>query len=338
MMISSMKISSFSVLALSSFVLCAVLSADEAIHIPKAKYAFSPAAAPSEKILAVNISEQTPEGEVTSGFPTLLGMDHTPILVKRLSASESQDTNTQPRWTSDGSKLFFLTVTGIHTMPNKTREARILRKGSFAGLALSPDDSKLAFWNLAPSQEHNYTLVVIDLASNTEVRSWTVPNNYDTDQYGFEIAFAADNRSLFARTYDTEGRTPLKEFDLTSGSVKVISDNCSGLASSKDAIYFIESGDHGPGLRKIVRGDSQPRDVVSVFPYDDLMTSGTQRWLVARELRTRKLALVDATNDRIQTVEGRCDSLTVLADGEILYFKKGVISTSVATCSVRGNR
>jgi hypothetical protein len=333
-----MKISCFSIIALSGFVLCAVLGADEAIHVPKAKYIFSPAASPSGKFLAVSISERLPEGEVTSGFPTLLGMDHNPILVERLSASESQDTDTPPRWTSDSSRLFFITVTGIQSMSVETHKTSILRRGSFAGLSISSDDSKLAFWNLAPAQEHSYTLVVVDLASNTEVRSWSVPNNYEADQYGFEVAFAADNRSLFARTYDTEGRTPLKEFSLTSDRVTEISGNCSGLAYSKDAIYFIGSNDRGPSLRKIGRGDGQPKETASVFPYDDLMASGTQRWLVARELRTRKWALVDTINDRIQTVEGKCDSLTVLADGEILYFKKGDISTSVSVCSTGGAR
>jgi hypothetical protein len=328
-----MKAPMFGILALSCLVMYSAVRADEVIQVPRAKYFFSPAAAPSGKVFAVNASEQAPEGELTSGFLTLVGMDHTPILTKRLSTSESQDTDTPPKWTSNGSKLLFVTTTGIHTMSNKTLETRILRKGSFEGLAISPDDSKLAFWNLAPSKEHDYTLVVIDLASNTEVRSWTMPNNYDADQYGFEIAFAADSRSLFARTYDTEGRTPLKKFELISGQVTVVSENCSGLASSKDAIYFIESGDQGPVLRTIRGGDSQPTVAAQVFPYDDLMTSGTGRWLVARELRTRKLALVDSTNNSVHAVAGRCDSLTVLANDEIVYFKGGVIGTSASVCS-----
>jgi hypothetical protein len=319
-------------LLILGFALLTIATADKSNRVPRAKYFFSPSAAPLAKLIAVNLSERIPEGEIVNGFPTLLDLDHDPVTVKRLSTSQSQDTNTQPQWTSDGSRLIFVTNTGIYSTNIETAKSRVLREGAFEGLAISADDSKLAFWNSAPASEHSYSLVVIDLNSNKEVRSWNTPNFYSADQYGFEIAFAPDGNSLFARTYDTEGTTPLKQFDLASACVRMVSENCSGLAASKNALYFVDSTGHGSSLWRIGNGTSQPKEVLPSFPYDDLMVSGTRRWLVARELRTARLALVDTTKDQIQTITGACDSITVLANDEIVYFREGILGTAASVC------
>src|SRR6266581_3431339 len=150
--------------------------------VPGARYLFGLSAAPAGKTILLFSSGQVPEGEVSFGTVTLLRLDSPNFAVKRLSVPESHDDLTLPVWTSAGDIAYLLTTKGLYALSMNTMLPKLLLRGTLAGLALSPDNTKLAFWDLAPEEEFHYGLQIFDLKVRKTIRKWSLATLYSSDR------------------------------------------------------------------------------------------------------------------------------------------------------------
>lgn len=305
-------------------------------RVPKAKHLFGLSASPIGKDLFLYRTEDKPEGEITFGAATLvrLGVSPKPRVIG-LKVPTSLDDFTIPVWSRDGRTVYFKTGEGLYSLEINAAEPRLLWRGSAGGLALSPDGSQLAFWNLAPKGESPYELVVFDLKRKREIRTWDVESRFGSDRYGFEIAFASGGHSVFARTYDEESHTPLKQFIIHTGESRTVLENCLGLAAAHRYVYCVGRKNEKQALLRIAEGTGAPVEVVSDFRYGKLSTSGTRRWVVAQDLRRRRFAIYDSEENKLIEFGNHCGMATVLSTGEVVYAYKGALLSAPTRCKTQ---
>ncbi len=197
----------------------------------------------------------------------------------------------------------------------------MLWKGAAAGLAISPDGLRLAFWQVEHGSD---TLVLYDIRKKSQVRSWRVHDLFESDKGAWDIAFSHDGNALYARTYDEASRTPLKRFDISSDNPTIVIKNSYALAEGKGAVYSISVSGTDRSLYKIVDGVHSSL-VARDFAYDSLVRGGTTQWLVSQNYRTKEITVVDTSTDTSRSI-GKHDVATVLSDGKLLFVKRGEIT------------
>ncbi len=302
------------------------------VSVPGAQYLFGLSASPVGRTILLFSARQVPEGEASYGIATLVRLEAPTPVARQLRIPESQDDFTLPVWTSAGDKAYFLTTKGLYAMSVSTMRPKILVRGALAGLALSPDNTKLAFWDLSPEEEFHYDLQIFDLTTGKTIQKWSLETLYSADRYGFEIAFLPTGQSILARTYDTEGRTPLKKFPIAGGVVETISEDCTGLVASDDAIYFVTAGETTRALMRISADGRKASEVLKDFPYGGLQASSSRRWIVARDLGARELAILDSHSGKLTNLGRQCQAATVLANGDVIVAARGSLYSPVEGC------
>ncbi len=226
------------------------------VHVANIKNIFAISPSPrADNVLFYGSAEEA-GGEMVTGNLFRLQLTRGGSDVVQLKAPDASNPPA-PVWKPDGSSAYFETDKGIYQLRSAGGSPELLWKGSSDGLAISPGGLLLAFWRIDKGVD---TLVLYDLTKKSEVRSWRVPDRFESDKSGWDVAFAPDGQALYARTYDQTGSTPLKRFDVEGGNVVVVSPNSYAVAEGKDAVYFIAiSGtvNRVPNSQKLLVGGSR---------------------------------------------------------------------------------
>jgi len=146
---------------------------------------------------------------------------------------------------------------------------------------------------------------------------------YDSDQYGHEIAFSNDGASLFARTYDVEDRTPLKQFVISSGIIRTIWQDCIGLAKGRSSVYFVGNRNGKTALYEIDKSMATPRILPDIFPFDSLLSSGTRRMIISTNSRRNNIAVFDSMSHKLTTIDSRCENAAAYDNHKIFCSREG---------------
>jgi hypothetical protein len=230
-------------------------------------------------------------------------------------------------WQPDGRSAYFETDQGIYELSSSDGTPELLWKGTSEGLAISPDSLLLAFWRVEKGTD---TLVLYDLNKKTEVRTWPVPDRFEGDKSGWDLAFAHDGHALYARTYDEPSSTPLKRFDISSGKMEVVSPDCYAVAEGKEAVYFIAVSGTVRSLHKIASA-VHSNLVAKDYGYDSLSRGGNSRLLISQNYRTKDMAILDTETDSIKPI-GKHESAAVLSDGQLLQVRGANITVGDGSC------
>jgi hypothetical protein len=297
----------------------------KSVHIANVKSIFAMASSPVGSNVLFYGSEEEAEGEIVTGNLFRLRLDATSG-VERVKSPDASNPPI-PVWQPDGSSAYFETDGGIYQLSSAGDTPELIWKGPVEGLAISHDGFLLAFWRIEKDTD---TLVLFDLKKKSEARTWRIPDRFEGDKSGWDIAFAHDGRALYARTYDQTSNTPLKRFDVGSGNVTVVSPNSYAAAEGKEAVYFIGVSGDARSLYKITAGVSSTL-VAKEFGYDSLASSGNPRWLVSQDYRTKQMAVLDTQSDAMKTI-GKLESAIVLADGKLLWAKGAELTVGDSTC------
>lgn len=155
---------------------------------------------------------------------------------KQIRATEG--TNGFIAWLPGGERAIVESETGIFEAWPSGNVRRIVKSRSVAGLAINPAGTEFAFWKFSG---RNACLVVDSLPSGNLIRRWCLATRYDGDVEGFEMAFG--NGAVVARTYDEQGATPLKRFELSSGQIRTLAQNVHSVGFVYDGgAYFVREG------------------------------------------------------------------------------------------------
>lgn len=296
------------------------------VHVANVKSIFAIAPSPVGSNVLFYGSAEEAEGELVTGNVFRLRLDGTESNVEQLKTPDASNPPA-PVWQPDGSSAYFETDQGIYQLSSAGGAPELLWKGPSEGLAISPDGLLLAFWRVEKGVD---TLVLYDLKKKSEARTWRVPDRFESDKSGWDVAFAHDAHALYARTYDQASSTPLKRFDVSSGNVTVVSPNSYAVAEGGEAVYFIAVSGAARSLHKIATGLHSSL-VAKEFGYDSLTRSGNSRWLVSQDYRTKQMAVFDTQTDAIKPI-GKHESAAVLSDGKILFVKGAEITVGDSSC------
>ena len=295
------------------------------VHVADVKSIFAIAPSPvGAKVLFYGSAEEA-EGEIVTGSVFRLRLDGAESKALRLKAPDASNPSA-PVWQRDGSSAYFETDQGIYQL-SSDGEAEPLWKGPSTGLAISPDGLFLAFWRVGKGTD---TLVLYDLKKKSETHTWPVPDRFESDKAGWDVAFAHDGHALYARTYDEPSSAQLKRFDISSGKVTLVNPDVYAVAEGKEAVYFIAVSGTARSLHKITAG-VRSSVVAKEFVYDSLSGSGNSRWLVSQDYRTREMAVLDTETDAIKAI-GKHESAAMLSDGKLLRVKGSEITIGDPSC------
>lgn len=320
---------------LSLTVLCVVLMLAtsltgqqcRSVHVANIKSIFSIAASPAGAEVLFYGSAEEAEGEILTGNLFRLRLDGTDNGALRLKAPDASNP-LAPVWQPDGSSAYFQTDRGIYQLSSADGEPQPLWRGPSAGLAVSPDGLLLAFWRVEKGAD---TLVLYDVKKKSEARTWPVPDRFESDKTGWDLAFAYDGHALYARTYDEPSSTPLKRFDIGSGKVEVVTPDCYSVVESKKAVYFIAATHNVRSLHKVASG-ARSILVAKDYGYDSLSRGGNSRWLISQDYRSKEMAVLDTETNSIKKI-GKHESAVVLSDGRLLLVKGGDITVGDVSCT-----
>lgn len=297
------------------------------IRVAKVKSILAISSSPVGRHLLFYGPTEEAEGELIGGNVFRLRLSKSGSDVSQF-AVPSASNPAAPVWKRDGSSAYFETDRGIYQLKSADGLPYMLLKEPSVGLALSSDDHLVAFWRIEKGAD---TLVVYDLQKGKVTRTWRVPDHFESDKSGWDLAFAPNSRILYARTYDKTSRTPLKSFDIASGKVETVSSNSYAVAAGSKAVYFIAVSDTGRSLRKIIPATNQSRIVATEFGYDTLSSAGKLGWLAAQDYRTRETVIVDTATDAIKSI-GKRESVAVLPDGRLLSAIGSQITVGDTSC------
>lgn len=205
------------------------------VSVANIKSIFSIAPSPTGDDVLFYGSPEASEGEIITGSLFRLRLDKAEDDALRLKTPDASNPS-QPVWQPDGSSAYFETDHGIYQLSPTDGAPEPLWKGPSRGLVISPDGLFLAFWRAGKGAD---TLVLYDIKKKPETRTWLVPDRFESDKAGWDMAFAHDGHALYVRTYDEPTSTPLKRFDISSGKVTVVSPDVYAVAEGKEAVYFI---------------------------------------------------------------------------------------------------
>jgi hypothetical protein len=207
-------------------------------------------------------------------------------------------------------------------------------EGPSEGLAISADGLLLAFWRVGKGSD---TLVVYDAKNKVEARTWRIADRFEGDKSGWDLAFGHDGHTLYARTYDQTGATPLKGFNINTGAVAMLHPNSYAAAEADNAVFFIGVSGTARSLLKIGGTRSLSTLVAKNFDYDSLSRGGSLRWLVAQNHRTKAVVIIDGKTDAMREI-GKHESVATLSDGTLLLIKGNEVTIDGPLCEDRGRR
>ncbi len=297
------------------------------VHVANVKSIFAIAPSPVTSNVLFYGSAEEAEGEIVTGNLFKLRLESGEGDVAQLKAPGASNPPA-PVWQPDGSSAYFETDQGIYQVSSAGGPPEMLWKGLSDGLAISPDGLRLAFWRVEKGGD---TLVLYDLKKKSAVRTWRVPDLFESDKGGWDVAFARDGGALYARTYDQTSSTPLKRFDVGRDTATLVSPNSYSVAEGTGAVYFIAVSDTERSLYKIVDG-AHSSLVARKFGYDSLVRSGSARWLVSQDYRTKEMAVLDTETDTIKPI-GKHNSAAVLSDGKLLLVNGSEITVGGSSCA-----
>jgi hypothetical protein len=272
-------------------------------------------------------SAEEAEGELVTGTLFRLRLDGAENKIVQMKAPDASNPPA-PVWQADGSSAYFETDKGIYRLSSAGGSPELVWKGLAEGITISSDGFLLAFWRVDKTADN---LVLYDLRRRSEVRTWRVPDRFESDKSGWDLAFAHDGNALYARTYDEASTSPLKRFDSSSGKVGIVNPNCYAVAEGKKAVYFISVSGTARSLHKIAAEMGRPILVSKNFGYDTLSRGGNPRWLVSQDYRTKQTVVLDTEIDTVKPI-GKCESAAVLSDGKVIVVSGPEITVGDASC------
>lgn len=281
---------------------------------------FAVAPSPTGEAVVFYGSPDETEGELLTGNLFRLELGRGNGKAVRVPAPPSSNPDL-PVWRPDGSAVYFGTNEGIFRLGSAGEKPKLLWKGQSQGLAISSDGLLLGFWCLEKGTD---TLVVYDLAKNSAVRRWRMTDRFEGDKAGWDLAFSQQDAAIYARTFDEASSTPLKRFDLKSGKISIVADDCYAVAPGQQGTYFIAVSASTKSLQKVEFMDSPPQLIMKNFKYDSLSKTGDRNWLVSENYRTNDVALINIENGEVRSV-GKHDEATLLSTGKLLLVDKAKI-------------
>ena len=221
---------------------------------------------------------------------------------------------------------------GLYDLDPVTGKSNEILDHSTSGLALSPDGKLLAFWDYTAGDK----LTIYDILQKKIVRQWQGQTHTADDLIMREMSFPIDGTSLLAETYE-DGKSPLKEFDIPTGTITTLSPNAGGLLPFSDGTYFMESqidpaqGTVTHALKRLANSGSPLETIADNSPYNSIFQSGGRlRW--ASAVNDRGLFLYDLKSSYAQPLGARCSLAVVMADGRTLYASNSLISFDAQIC------
>jgi hypothetical protein len=215
---------------------------------------------------------------------------------------------------------------GIFRVATQTGETQLLVKKDTAGLAVSPEKSRFAFWEL---NDNEYKLTVCDVGSAKLLKQWSLPAAYSGHLSGFDLAFLTEE-VVVARTFDSEFRTPLKAFNISQNSIVELAQNTNSVVSLPDGAVIVTAGKNGRTLAKV----SKTSTVIPIrtgFEFDVLEQTGNPRWLIGRT-SLRNAALIDIDTWSVHKLNHDCYPIAIGPTGKAFVFEGGEIKPAPAEC------
>jgi hypothetical protein len=298
------------------------------VRVGNIKRIFAIAPSPVSADVMFYGSAEEMEGEIVTGKLFRLpvgGAENDLVQVNVPDASNPP----APVWQPDGRSAYFETDQGVYQLSSSGGPPQLLWHGPSEGLAISSDGLLLAFWHMGKGSN---TLVLYDLKKKSEARTWRVPDRFESDKSGWDLAFANDGHAVYARTYDQASRTPLKRFDINSGKVTVVSPDSYSVAQGKEAVYFIAISANVRSLHKIAT-TGRSILVAKDFGYDSLSRGGNPRWLISQDYRSKEIIILDTATDAIKPI-GKHESAAVLSDGKLIMVSGANIMVGDPSCPI----
>ncbi len=295
--------------------------------LPETKSIFSISPSPEGKDILLYGSREEAEGEIVTGRLFHLHLGGKEEKISRLQVPEASNPP-PPVWQADASTAYFQTDQGIYKLDLPSGLAELMLDGPSEGLTISSDGLLLAFWRVGKGSD---TLVLYDLKKKAETRTWRIPDRFESEKSGWDLAFAHDGHILYARTYDQAGTTPLRAFNTSNGKVAIVHTNCYAAAEAGNAVYFIGVSGAERSLRKIAGTRNLSSVVAKNFEYDSLSRGGSLRWLVSQNYRTKEVVILDSHTDAIRKI-GKHESAAALSDGTLLLIRGNEITINGPSC------
>ncbi len=248
---------------------------------------------------------------------------------------------TTPVWSADSKQIYYnfdnegceRGVCGIYALDLPTAKSRRLINRPTVGLAVSPAGRLLAFWDYSLGD----VLTVYSIPKKEVVRRWEGQTHSAGEFFLEEMAFAIDGKSLLAVTSE-ERRVPLKEFNLETGDIRIVSENApGGPVLTPSGIYFVEADEYREGtslkarLMTLVRTGGQPERMIANFPYSSIQTAGDPRWIAA-SLGSQATLLCDTQTRSGRTAGPNCLHAVMLSDGRVIYGINGSLVEDAKVC------
>ncbi len=307
--------------------------------VPGAKYLFALSAAPRESDIFVLASPNENEGEVNEAIPTIIrfGNPGQPLIkaVRELATPQSYDSDMLPVWSQHGEIVYFETGDGVVSYDLVDDHLETVWSGNAHGLALSRNGEYLAFWNLSQLYQYQLRLVLFDLKIKKVKQTWMTAIQYGGDLEGFGIAFASDDRSIYARAFDAKEGSPLKRFTIGSVTPEVISANVVSVVSGEKGVYFVTERLVRDSLEYTLLAVSDsvsfPEQLKGDLPCESLIVSGSGRWIICEDEVPGKASLLYDTQKRtFTTFKTLHDNEVVMSNGGVVYSLKGSLLTNGA--------
>jgi hypothetical protein len=333
----TMKIGNYLVILLATISLLLLPQSEQPrllARVPNAKYLFAGSAAPSDPIVFFGAAPIETAGEYNTGTPTIIRLAKSGIpIITTLAAGNIFNVDMIPAWNRDGKTLYFETQMGVFSYRTADDSVEKVWKGSARGLAISRDGKYLSFWIFSQDDRNQLKLVLFDLRDKSEKQTWVMANVYGGDEVGFEIAFAADNKSIYARTYDHIDSSPLQRFAIGSVSPEIVSRNITSVVAGENAVYFVteklENDKLSHSLMALPESVGNPEQLKGDLPCRSLAASGSLRWIVCKDdLSGKAILLFDSERKTFAAFEPARDNVVVMSDGGVVYSLKGSLFRS----------
>jgi hypothetical protein len=312
--------------------------------LPDAKYLFGLSAAPRESNMFVFASPNENEGEVNEAIPTIIRFRNPgqPLIkpIRALATPRSYDSGMLPVWTQDGNIVYFETGDGVVSYDLADDHLETVWSGNAHGLALSRNGEYLAFWNLSELYQYQLKLVLFDVKIKKVKQTWVTAIQYGGDLEGFGIAFASDDRSIYARAFDAKEGSPFKRFTIGSVNPETVSTNVTSVVSGENAVYFVTERLVRDSLvytlMAISDSVSLPELLKSDLPCESLVVSGSSRWIICKdEIPGKASLLFDSEKRTFTPFKPLHDNMVVMSDGKVVYSLKGKIFTDDAFSTMK---
>jgi hypothetical protein len=241
-----------------------------------------------------------------------------------------------PVWSPDSKHVYYEfddeRSHGIYDFDLTTGKSTRLIGRPTVGLAISPDNTLLAFWDYSLGD----VLTVYSISNKEVFRRWEHQAHTASEFFLKEMAFAPDGKSLLVATSGAR-RWPLKEFNLETSEVRTVAEDTRfGPVLTANGVYFVEADAHREGaapqnrLMTLDRTGAQPELVTPNFPYASLQSAGDPRWIAASG--PQGTLLYDTQTRSGRTAGHDCLHAAMLSDGRAIYGISGALVEDAKVC------